>query len=223
MADTDSFIDEVTEEVRKDRLFGLLRRWGWVPALAVVALVGGTAWTQWQEAQATQAAQAFGDSVLAALEAEDQPARRAALAAIETDGTGQAAILTLLQAGAAAAPDEVGGQGDPQAGTAGLLALADMPDLPARYRHLAVMKVILSGGTGDAAQDGVLLDELAAPGAPFRPLAVEQQALRALAAGDEATAVTLLRLLTEDAEASQALRERAAQVMVALGVELDPA
>jgi hypothetical protein len=85
------------------------------------------------------------------------------------------------------------------------------------------MKVILAGGTDDAAVDGVMLDELAAPGAPFRTLAVEQQALRALAAGDEATAVTLLRVLTEDAEASQALRERAGQVMVALGVELDPA
>jgi len=29
MSDTDSFINEVTEEVRRDRLYGMFRRWGW--------------------------------------------------------------------------------------------------------------------------------------------------------------------------------------------------
>ena len=41
MSDTDSFIDEVSEEVRRDRLFVLMRKWGWIPILLVVLLVGG--------------------------------------------------------------------------------------------------------------------------------------------------------------------------------------
>ena len=91
------------------------------------------------------------------------------------------------------------------------------------YRDLALLKVILAGGTGDPMQDTFVLDELAAPGAPYRLLAIEQQALTALEAGDEDTAVTLLRALTQEAGVTEALRRRAALVMEALGVSPDPA
>ena len=40
MSDTDSFIDEVNEEVRRDRFYGLLRRYGWIAVVAVVGVVG---------------------------------------------------------------------------------------------------------------------------------------------------------------------------------------
>ena len=51
MSDSDSFIDEVTEEVRRDRLFLLLRRWGWIGALLIVVVVGGAAWNEYRKAQ----------------------------------------------------------------------------------------------------------------------------------------------------------------------------
>ena len=41
MSDSDSFIDEVTEEVRRDRLFGYFRRYGWIAAVVIVVVVGG--------------------------------------------------------------------------------------------------------------------------------------------------------------------------------------
>lgn len=223
MSNTDSFIDEVTEEVRRDRLYGYLRRWGWLALLAVLILVGAAAWTEWTRSRAEARAQEFGDAVLSALALPEQPARRAALAEIGPETTGQEAVLALLNAAAAGAPDAAGGEEDPQAGVDGLMALAEVAELPERYRHLALLKAMLAGGTGDAARDGTVLEELAAPGAPYRTLAVEQQALRALDAGDEGTAVTMLRLLSEDAEASQALRQRALQLMVALGVSPEPA
>ena len=46
MSDTDSFIDEVTEEVRRDRMYLLLRRWGWVGVVAVILIVGGAAFNE---------------------------------------------------------------------------------------------------------------------------------------------------------------------------------
>jgi hypothetical protein len=64
MSNTDSFIDEVTEEVRRDRLFGYFRRYGWIPAVVIVALVGGTAYNEWSKAQVAQVAQARGDALL---------------------------------------------------------------------------------------------------------------------------------------------------------------
>jgi len=223
MSNTDSFINEVTEEVRRDKMYGLLRRWGWLAVLLVVLIVGGAAWSEWTRARGEARAQAFGDAVLAALSEPDQSARRAALGETEPALPGQDAVLSLLLAAAAGAPDAEGGEGDPAAGRDALLALAEDADLAVRYRHLALSKVMLAGGTGDATRDGAILEELATPGAPYRTLAVEQQALRALEAGDEATAVTLLRALQEDAEASQALRRRALQLMFALGAAPEPA
>ena len=45
MSNPDSFIDEVTEEVRRDRLFRLFRKYGWIGVVIILGLVGGTAWT----------------------------------------------------------------------------------------------------------------------------------------------------------------------------------
>ena len=42
MSETDSFIDEVNEEVRRDRLYGALRRYGWIAILAVLAKFADT-------------------------------------------------------------------------------------------------------------------------------------------------------------------------------------
>ncbi|WP_281825303.1 tetratricopeptide repeat protein [Jannaschia rubra] len=219
MSNPESFIDEVTEEVRRDRLYAMMRRWGWVAVVLVLLLVGGAAWTEWQNARRAASAQAFGDALLVALSADDIAARRAALAAIEPADGGQFAILSLLRATA----DLNGEDGAAEAARDDLMTLADTPDVPAIYRHLALAKVMLNGGTGDAARDGAVLEELAAPGAPFRTMAVEMQALAALDAGDEATALTLLRVLTQDAEATEALRRRAVQLIVALGASPEPA
>ena len=46
MSDVDSFIDEVSEEVRRERLYIALRRYGWIGVLAVLLLVGGASWRQ---------------------------------------------------------------------------------------------------------------------------------------------------------------------------------
>ena len=97
MSNPESFIDEVTEEVRRDRLFALLRRYGWIGVVAVLALVGGAAWNEITKAQAIARAQAFGDGVLAALEAPDPAARRAALSAVPATGA-QAALRDLMLA-----------------------------------------------------------------------------------------------------------------------------
>ncbi|UWQ20230.1 hypothetical protein [Jannaschia sp. W003] len=219
MSDTDSFIDEVSEEVRRDRLYALMRRWGWVAILAVILLVGGAAWTEWQRSRAEASAQRFGDGVIAAVGADTAEARAAALAALDADGEGQAFLRAMLLAAAEAAPDAEGGGADAAEAAPRLLELAETPGLAPRHRHLALLKAILAGGTSDVIRDGEILAELATPGAPYRPIAVEMQALRALEAGDEGTAVTLLRLLAEDAEASAALRARAQQLMVALGAQ----
>ena len=49
VSDTDSFIEEVSEEVRRDRLFKIFKKYAWVAVLIVVLLVGGAAFNEYNK------------------------------------------------------------------------------------------------------------------------------------------------------------------------------
>ena len=97
MSNPDSFIDEVTEEVRRDRLFRLFRKYGWIGVVLILGLVGGTAWTEWSKSRDAARAQAFGDSVIDALDQGAPVERREALEAVPSDAE-QTALLNLILA-----------------------------------------------------------------------------------------------------------------------------
>lgn len=209
MSNPDSFIDEVTEEVRRDRLFAAFRRYGWIAMLAVVGIVGGAAWNEWQKAESQERAKAFGDSLLAALDAATPEERQAAVEAVPVTGE-QLAIRELLRAS------------DPRADRAGALAalsqVADDATLPQAYRDLAVLRRIgLLGAEMGASERRAALDSIAAPGRPFRTLALEQLAYIAVETGETAAALTQLEALVVDQESPPGLRRRAQQVIQALG------
>ncbi len=211
MSNPESFIDEVTEEVRRDRLFALFRKYGWIAVLAILVIVASAAGWEWRKAQARAQAQAFGDGLLAALEAETPAARAAALAALP--GTGdKAAIRGLMLASDPAT--------DPAAAVAALQAVAAQAEAAQVYRDLAVLRLDLLQPDRPAAERRAALDAIAAPGRPFRPLAIEALAYLDLAEGGRDAALDRLRALTEDQEAPQGLRRRAAQMVTALGGEL---
>ena len=167
MSNPESFISEVTEEVRKDQLFGYLRRYGWIAVLLVLIVVGGTAYSEYRKAQTIAAAEATGDSILAALDNNNDAERAAALAAVDAEG-GAAAITGLL-----AAADLVD-TGDTAAAAETLNSVATIDTAPEVYRELAALKsaMIADGALSDDERRAVLQD-LAVPGAPFRLLALE--------------------------------------------------
>lgn len=213
MSNPESFIEEVTEEVRREKLFGYLRRYGWIGILAVLLIVGGAAYNEWRKASEQAAAEAFGTRVLGALDAADRPARAEALAAIEAEG-GRAAILNLLRAAEAVEA------GDDAAALPALAEVAGNDDLPASYRQLATLKRVIVGGAELPAQEReTALSGLAQPGQAFRPLAMEQLALLRLEQGEESAALELLRELLDTPDVTPGLRRRATQLIVALGGE----
>ncbi len=215
MANEDSFINEVTEEVRRDRLFATFRKYGWIAITAVVLLVGGAAWNEWQRATAEAEAQARGDAILAVMDAEDPKARAAGLAALGDEGDA-GAVVRLLQAGTSSEA------GDAAGAIATLDALAADPNAAQLFRDLATLKAATIGaGTIPPADRIARLAPLTAPGAPFRALAVEQTALAQVEAGDTEAALSLLTELVGASDASQGLRRRASQLIVALGGSLD--
>ncbi|WP_212525830.1 tetratricopeptide repeat protein [Actibacterium sp. MT2.3-13A] len=217
MSNPESFIEEVTEEVRRDRLFALMRRYGWIAVLAVILIVGGAAYTEWQKARDTAAAQALGDALLAALEQDDAAARVAALDGV-AGAEDAAPLVDLLAAG------EQSAAGEDAAAIARLRALADDTQAPVTYRQLALLKLVLIEGETRPAEDRRAdLAPLAEPGAPFRPLALEQLALLEIEEGNTEAAIGQLREILELPEATAGLRERATQLIVALGGTLEPA
>jgi len=214
VSDTDSFIDEVTEEMRRDRLFRLLRRYGWIGVLAILLLVGGAAWNEWRKAQARAEAQAFGDAVLAALAEPGGAARANALEAVAAPAPGAGAVAGILAAAERARQDA------PGAATR-LLALADRDDVPAIYRRIATLKAVALPGSGLSAEARrARLEPLVAQPGLIRLLAEEQLAMIELESGARAAALERLTALVMDAEATEPLRRRVAQVIVALGEDV---
>lgn len=209
MSDSDSFINEVTEEVRREKLFGYLRRYGWIAVAAVLLIVGGAAWNEYRNAQARNTAQATGDALLAALEENEPAARAAAMADVE--GKGAAVAVTLLLR--AATQQEAG---DLAASADTLSAVVTNADLPEMYRDLAAFKAAMLP-TDDTAARRANLEALSQPGQPFRLLALEQIAYMTLAEGDRDGAIAILRQIEEDAGVTRGLRERVQTLMVALG------
>lgn len=216
MSDTDSFIDEVTEEVRRDRLFVMLKRYGWIGGLAVVLIVGGAAFREYNKAQEMAASQALGDGIVAALAADDAATRATGLEAVTAETPGGAAILAMLQAGALSETDQT------DAAVARLEAVALEIELPLIYRHIASFKALgLQHKSLSISERRLQFEALAQPGAPLALLASEQIALLDIEEGNTDAAIERLKMIIQDAGVTAELKERATQVMVALGGELD--
>jgi len=191
MSNSETFIDEVSEEVRKDQLFGYMRKYGWIAVVLVVLVVGGTAFSEFRKAQATNQAQAAGDEILAALELDDDAERAAALQAI--DATGGAGAIT------------------------GLLAAADLTETGALDDAATTLEAVAL----DVEERRAMLSGLAVPGATFRLIAQEQLALLDVQAGAVDAALEQFSAIVQDAEVTRGLRERAITMIVALGGDIE--
>lgn len=212
MSQNDSFIDEVSEEVRRDHLFKMTRRYGWIAVLAIVALVGGAAWNEWQKASATTQARAQGDALLSALDHTDTDAQIAALTAI--DGSG-AVVAQLL---AAASAVQTGEPAQRAEAGAILQALAEDTRLAPEWRDLAALRLLsVPGAMENPAERAAGLEALAMEGRPYAALAREQLALLALEAGDTETARAGFAALVSAPQTPAALRARAEQMVEILG------
>ena len=197
MSQSDSFIDEVTEEVRRDRLFALFRRWAWLAVLLVVLLVGGAAWNEWRLSRDRAEAEARGEAILLARDSNDTAALLVADPVLGALMTGDPAALDRLAADEAA---------------------------DAVYRDLAILRVAGDPATGLSRAERIArLQSIAAPGAPYALLAEERIALLEAEDGDREAALERLRRIAEDANAGGDLRQRAGQAIVALGGQEEPA
>ncbi len=215
MSDSDSFIDEVREEIRKDRLYRYVRKYGWIAIAVVVLVVGGAAYFEFEEARKQRAAEERGDRIIAALDIEDGLERAGDLSDFVAEAGPARPVVTLR----AAAEYVAAGDADAAAGL--LDALANDPDAGHVYRDLARLKlVMLTGSSMDSDARLAALDALAQPGAPFRPLAMEQRAALQLERGNTEEAIAELMRLLDEPGVTDVLVLRTRQAITALGGDL---
>ncbi|MAD94907.1 MAG: hypothetical protein CML33_05365 [Rhodobacteraceae bacterium] len=217
MSNTDSFIEEVNEEVRREKLYGYVRRYAWIALVLVLSVVGTTGFLEYRKASIASSAQKLGDRLVTAI-GTDEPSERALKLAEITPEAGRATvILEMRRAG------ELVNAGD----TAGAIAVFESlanGDADPIYADMARLKLwMLRGGSGNPVERALALTELAAPGALYRPLALEQQGLAALTAGEEGKAVEIFSDLSQDSEITDGVRNRAMQMLLALGAEIPDA
>ena len=216
MSNPDSFIDEVTEEVRRDRLYAMFRKYGWIGGLLVLGIVGGAAYVEWEKSKAVARAEGFGEAMLDALDVGGTAERRAAMAAVPADGT-QAALKALMLASDPAG-DLPQSKAEALAALEALIADASQPEI---YRDMATLRrVMVAGADLPLADRRAALEGISAPGRAFRVMAAEQLAYLLIEEGNGEGAIAALSALMQDQEATQGVRARAAQMITALGGSL---
>jgi hypothetical protein len=212
VSDTDSFLQEVSEELRRDKLYRNMRKYGWIGLLLVAIIVGGAAYREYQKSQAAQIAQLFGSNIINALNEKNSKDRISKLQEIKAPSDNAKAVLTMLVSAEA---------NNEEASSQDLSNLADVLedlDVDAHYRDLLKFKILLGSA------EKMALDErksaflkLSEPGNPFRLLAEEQLILIELEQGKIDSAIEKISQVLLDAEITVGLRNRATQMLIALG------
>ena len=208
MSESESFIDEVSEEVRKDKLFKLFKKYGWILGLVVLGIVGGTAYNEWNKAKQETAAQLSGDLMRAAQAAGDAEA----LNTLATNGAPLSMLALFEQA------NLLLDAGDSAGALEALRGIAADLDAPLIYTDLAWLKIVmLDGANMPINERNGAYDRLTALGAPYRLLALEQRAMQYVRDGDIEAATAELAAILADPGITPGLRSRAQQLLVALG------
>ena len=212
MSDTDSFLQEVSEELRRDKLYRNIRKYGWIAILLVVVIVGGATYREYLKSKDTKAAQLFGTSIIDALNEKNTDDRIAKLQTINSPGENAKVVIAMLLSA------ELGVSEKPTMAKSSLSSLTEGSSIDAHYRELLNFKILLgSAETMSLEERGTAFEALSKPGNPFRLLAEEQIALIDLEQGKTDNAIEKISQILLDSELTAGLRNRATQMMIALG------
>ena len=212
MSDTDSFLQEVSEELRRDRLYRNIRKYGWIAILLVIVIVGAATYREYLKSQAETEAELFGTSIIDALNERNAADRISKLQKINAPGENAKAVVAMLLSA-----ESIGNE-TASLEVSNLSDAIEVSLIDPHYRDLLNFKTLLKSS------EIMNLDErlkafsaLSKPGNPFRLLAEEQMALIELELGNTDSAIEKISQILLDAELTAGLRNRATQMMIALG------
>ena len=218
----EAFLREVDEELRRDDLAKLWKRWGrLLVVLIAVALIAFGGWLWWRDYQSKQAG-AEGEKLSAAIEQLGRNQIDGAAPALkelsQSDRAGYRTAARMASASIAAQ------KGDPQAALAAFAAVQKDDDAAPAFKELALIRqTTLEFDT--LAPDQVIqrMQPLAQKGSPWFGSAGELVAVAHLKAGRSAQAGAIFAALAADPAVPASIRSRAAQMASVTGVDINPA
>ena len=210
MSNNESFIQEVSEEVRRDRLYRILKKWGWIGIAVIVTLVGGASFNEWNKDSKMNSARNLGDRVLSAVSNKDP----IELKEIETSNISQDIFIKNLLSAILLSDNKL------DASKKALEEIRDLPSITKTYRELNAFKLgllLLKEDNLTSDERFGVFEEFVEPGSPFRLLAKEQQALLLIEQGKLELAIKALSEISVDSETTASLKRRVTQLRISLG------
>ena len=213
MADTDSFVQEVTEEVRRDAMFAAWKKYGPFVVGAIALVIIGTAASAWWSNSQITSKRAAGGAFIDAQTVEAPNDAAEAFLSLSRESEGDYAAMAGLRAGAS-----FGAAGDVDRAVEQYKAVAAMADVDPRLTDLATLRtVMIRADVMEPSEMLETLQPLAMAGEPWRAVALEFTAAAYVRAGDTDAAVEALSTLVSDATTTPAVQARAREMIAALG------
>ena len=216
--ENEAFLREVDENLRRDQMTGLARKWGTVGAMIVgLFLIGLAAFLWWRSHQAEQAGK-DGEQLVQELAAAEvgsaSPSDQRLTDLANSPRDGYRALARLTQAGLTA-------KNDPAGGAKAYQAIADDKDMPQTMRDLATIRAVtLQFDTMAPADVIAKLKPLAVATNPWFGSAGELTAMAYLKMNRKDMAGPIFAAIARDNDAPVGLRGRAAGMATALGQDV---
>ncbi len=212
MAESDSFIQEVSEEVRRDKMYAVWRRYGPILiALIVIAVVAVAAKGWWENSLEMRKAE-LGGQIIAADQIDDPAEAADAFLAIAESGEYDYPVLAGLRG--AAALSQAGKLDEAEAQYE---AIKNRAETDERFRDLAELRILMMRSeTMPADEQLARLAPLAEDGSAWRLPALEFQAAAHLRNDAPEKALESMRALLALQQVPPAAQGRANELIEAI-------
>ncbi len=216
MANPESFLEEVAEEVRRDRLFKFFKKNGWIIAFVVLATLCASIAYEWRKNSEISRAKSNGDLLTLALE-KSQKGNLEELLGLLSDNSPYLRPSSDLMAVTKLYYAELlyNIDNDSSESMSVLKEIFSNESISTTLRQLAKIKyLLLFSGDNKVKQD--LIDELSSPGNHYRFLAQEHKVQTYLASGMSDEANRQIDILLNDLEVSEQQKRRLMDLKLAI-------
>jgi hypothetical protein len=219
---TETFVREVDENLRRDRLRDSAKKYaGWLIAAVILFLGASGGWIYWQDYRARQSEKAVDQlaQIYTAVSKGQVGAAPAQLDALSNDRS--KGVRASAMFGRAAVAVE---QNDTKLAIAKYREIAADTSLPAPFRDLATIRqTALEFDSLKPDQVIARLAPLAKPGGPWFGSAGEMTGMALIKQGKNAEAGRLFGAIAKDTQVPDSLRARSVQLASSLGVDASSA
>lgn len=209
MSENESFIAEVTEEVRRDKLYLLLKRYGWIPVIVIITVILTSIFIEIRNNAKVIEAENLGDLLASSL-IEDTKVK--AILSNDTFSTPKSLIALLLEAKILENKSEY------QTAIAVYETVLNREEIPTSLRDFVKFKLVFLV-KDDPIRVKKLIGDLINPDGSFHLLALEQKVLIEIGEKRWNEAIANLNLILADPEASQGMISRATQIKKAISLD----